>query len=447
MLVLGSTTFTVDGVTIFKDHADPNQFWYLPAPVALARRAVDGQANFTFIKYKPKAVEAGKGGGFLMFTTELKLTPGSALESKIIGEITTKTGVTQPRLAAVPFDSGTVQCVALDVQGAGGTSNPLPAGAFRAVEKILGASVPSLAGDNNALFSLALSQEGATIIDQAFAQGAQPVGVIYDLKYTALRPALKVKITADFKRVYNQFKASLEGQYYFVKASLEAQFEWLKQTGAIKIEVINFSDAADREDKEKWALEFFRDKLMTDWFTPTLVPGEARGGSAPAAGGTGGGGAPTASSIGSAIGSAIGGAVGGAGGAAAGWGRWWRGGVRRRWSGEWRRFGIGPAERLRRFGFDLGHHDGLGRHDATSKRRCGCDTKRDGRFDHQNDQASDRDIQHHAARSRPDSGRAGHRLHAIDLWQHRNADDSRCEPHRRGGWHTRECGPHGPDHG
>ncbi len=31
MLLLG-TTITVDGITIYPDHADPNQFWYLPGP-------------------------------------------------------------------------------------------------------------------------------------------------------------------------------------------------------------------------------------------------------------------------------------------------------------------------------------------------------------------------------------------------------------------------------
>ena len=69
-----------------------------------------------------------------------------------------------PRLAVVPFDEGTVQCVALNLQGAGGTVATPPAGAFNAVETILGAVMPSLHGDNSASFSLVLSQEGATIL-------------------------------------------------------------------------------------------------------------------------------------------------------------------------------------------------------------------------------------------------------------------------------------------
>ena len=39
----------------------------------------------------------------------------------------------------------------------------------------------------------------------------------------------------------------------------------------------NFSTDVDRSDKEKWALDFFKEKLLTDWFTPTLSPGVVQG--------------------------------------------------------------------------------------------------------------------------------------------------------------------------
>lgn len=75
MQQLGSETITVDGVTVFSDHADPNQWWYLPAPVELAKRQADGRPAFTFIKWRPAAVEAGaKGGGFAMLETCLRLS-------------------------------------------------------------------------------------------------------------------------------------------------------------------------------------------------------------------------------------------------------------------------------------------------------------------------------------------------------------------------------------
>ncbi|NTU82804.1 MAG: hypothetical protein HGA45_26130, partial [Chloroflexales bacterium] len=278
MLLLNSSkTITVDGVTVFPDHADPNQFWYLAAPVKLARRRADDRAQFTFIKYKPAAVQAGvKGGGFLMFEVSLGLDEAS--ERRIRSRLTSL-APGRVQLSPVPFDEGSVQCVALNLQGGGGTSaDPPPPGAFNAVEKILGATTPSLLGDNSAAFSLTLDQEGAIILEQAFSEGTTPVGVIYNLKFTGLRPALDVKITADFKRIYDHFSASLSGRYYFVEVGIEAGLEKLKQDGAIKIEVRNFSTEGDRKEKEKWALEFFMDKLLKDWFEPTLTPGSMAGG-------------------------------------------------------------------------------------------------------------------------------------------------------------------------
>ncbi|MER9115693.1 hypothetical protein NKH93_03605 [Mesorhizobium sp. M0954] len=301
MLMMGSKTVTVEGVTVFADHADPAQFWYLPAPVVLAER--EGVPQFTLIRYRPAVAGAGvKGGGFLMMEVELRLDP--EVERKIIGAVARFSNGT-PRLTPVPFDDGKVQVIALNVQGSGGTmATPSPAGAFVAVEAVLGATKPSLGGNNTAIFSLTLSEEGSTILDQAFRQGATPVGVIYDLKYTALRPALDVKITANFKRIYDRLNFSVDltagaviyGVPVYLEAGIDMAFEKLKQDGVIDIKVINFSSAADQDDKEKWALDFFKQNLLQQWFQPTLAP--VTFDRKPPAGGTppaGGGGAVPAS--------------------------------------------------------------------------------------------------------------------------------------------------------
>lgn len=275
MLLLGSRTITIEGITIFPDHADPNRFWYLPGPVQLSRR--DGRAAFTFIKYKPAAVAGGaKGGGFMTFEVNLGLDP--VLERRILSKLRA-ISKDRPVLTAVPFDDGTVQCIALNLQGSGGTAvQPAGPGSFHAVERILGATVPSLHGDNTAAFSLTLSQEGATILEKAFAQGTEPVGVIYNLQFTGMRPALHVEITADLERVYNQLSGGLEAQVYFVKAGIDAAFEKLVQDGAIHINVVNYTGEADEDEKEKWALDFFKENLLKQWFEPTLTPGQIAGG-------------------------------------------------------------------------------------------------------------------------------------------------------------------------
>jgi hypothetical protein len=233
MLQLGSSTFEVDGVTVFRDHAEPSQFWYLATRVALDKRP-DGSDAFSLLKWKPAAVAAGvKGGGFLTFQTVVILPP--ATRAKIMGRISSLAPSGDVRLAPAQIESGTVRCIALNLEGSGGTAvTAPPPGAFNAVTKILGATKPSLSGDETAAFSLVLDQEGAIILQKAFEQGTTPVGVIYELNYSGLTPDLHVKITADFSRIYNHFSAGVEAQIYWVRAGIDAGFEKLVQDGAIR---------------------------------------------------------------------------------------------------------------------------------------------------------------------------------------------------------------------
>ncbi|MFI8930568.1 hypothetical protein ACIG3E_23165 [Streptomyces sp. NPDC053474] len=307
MLQLGNDTFEEDGVQVLRDSADPTQFWYLPSRVSLGTLP-DGAPAFTFIRYRPAVADAGiSGGGFLMFQSVVTLP--AATRAKILARASGLIRGAEPRLAPAPVDTGTVRCVALNLSGPGGTTAEPPPGAFVPVTTILGATKPSLVGDETAVFSLALSEQGATVLKQAFEKGATPVGVIYELQYSALTPDLHVEITADFERVYTHFSAGLEAQIYWLRAGIDAGFEKLVQDGAIKINVIDYDTAQDRQEKEKWALDFFKSELLSKWFEPSLDLGKLkgadppegldavlerlkklRGGGAPAGGGASGGG-------------------------------------------------------------------------------------------------------------------------------------------------------------
>ncbi|MEU4878124.1 hypothetical protein [Streptomyces sp. NPDC021608] len=268
MLQLGTTSWLVDGVEVFPDHADPNQFWYLPAPVTLAQD--DQGPVFTLITWRDKAGDAASvGGGFLMFQTALRLD--TEAESRLRSRLSERAPGTV-KLSPVPYDEGDVQCVALDVQGPGGTVNTLPPGAFQAVETILGSAVPSLYGDNTAMFSLRLSSEGATLLKQVFRAGGTPVGVIYRLRFTALRPALSVTITANMHRVYSELAVGIDAQIYWARVGLEAAFQRLHQNGVIHIDIKEFTTEADNEQKIQWALDTFMNHVRAQWFEPSLSP-------------------------------------------------------------------------------------------------------------------------------------------------------------------------------
>ena len=246
MLLLSSDSLTVDGVTVFPDHADPNQFWYLPAPVSLAMLPGGTEPQFLLIEYTPDVASSGvKGVGFLDVTVCLKVDQGTL--DKILGQVTSTFPLAvNAHLAPAPFDEGTVQILTLDMQGSGGAVNKSPPGSIVMVENILGATSPDLYGVNNGIFGMTLSQDGVSILKAAFADSMAPVGALYNLKFTGVRPALDVKVTADLKRVYDSFNIALTGSAYWASIGIDATFEKLRQDGTIKIEVVNLAGEIGR---------------------------------------------------------------------------------------------------------------------------------------------------------------------------------------------------------
>lgn len=260
-----STSQLVDDITIFDDHEKPDQKWYLSGPVELAWNNSTNKKEFSFIKYTSDA--KSMGGGFLMFRVCLpKLTP--SMESKIKKSYPNGNNIT---LSPVQFEKGLVECIALNLQGSGGTSAK-EEGNGKFVEKILGAGVPSFFSDNSAIFSLGLDEEGAQILESAFENNLTPIGVIYNLQFTGLRPALDVIITSNYDKIYNELSLNLSGKYEYFSGEIDAALKILQQKGIIKIEITNFTTEDDKKDQEKWALDLFKEKILNDWFTPTLSP-------------------------------------------------------------------------------------------------------------------------------------------------------------------------------
>ena len=52
MLTIEPPYYSVRGITIFRDHAIADQFYYLPGAVALARTGSDQRLAFTLYKYR-----------------------------------------------------------------------------------------------------------------------------------------------------------------------------------------------------------------------------------------------------------------------------------------------------------------------------------------------------------------------------------------------------------
>src|SRR5262249_34036118 len=66
----------------------------------------------------------------------------------------------------------------------------------------------------------------------------------------------------------------LQGSYASIglKAEVDLAWEKLREDGAIKVEVINFTDDENLRKQANAAFEFFKGQLLQDFFSPALQP-------------------------------------------------------------------------------------------------------------------------------------------------------------------------------
>lgn len=271
MLLFDDTSFKVGGASIFPDHSDPRQFWYLPTEVRLAER--DGVPVFTLLKYRNRASQSDKtrGGGFLTFEVNLRLTEEQQRDAlKLIKRSLTTHGIDgDPVLSPVPFETGTVKAVALDLGG----------------DKVIGAASPSLYGDNTAMFSLTLDEKYITILEDVFnnqdSNLVSPIGVIFDMEFRALRPRLQFTATAEIDRVMEEFKVGLSASLpiygIHTRAEVQAGIRKLVEDGVVSIESTMFDDSDDVEKLRNQAMDYFTDTMLTEFFVPQLAMAEDSG--------------------------------------------------------------------------------------------------------------------------------------------------------------------------
>ena len=243
MLYLDSPIGPINGLMIYRDHQDPDMFYYVPERPRLALN--DGTPEFVFLKYRRDITDNADfdpdkdeslGGGFLAFTVDLGVTDEQLDDMKrelrrfADGDI---------KLAPIQFRKGSVRLsISKDAADADGAAANEPRG-LTFFEEVYGTSKPSLFGFNRATFSLILSREGATLFEAALRAGISPVGVIYDLEFLGLRPAFNVRITADYRRIYDhlevEFGARGQIQMVSLAAEIAAAFQKLRDEGHIKV--------------------------------------------------------------------------------------------------------------------------------------------------------------------------------------------------------------------
>src|SRR5215831_4915395 len=159
MLLLDSRCAVLDGISVFPDHADKLQWYYLPTQPHLT--VVDGTPMFQLVGFR-----GTRKGGLLSFDCNIGLdqTRISALQQKIRSQYNLDG---EPRLASVPLEDGTVHLIIMGTDSSAtppspGDGEPAPDQPF--VVKAVHNAKPSLYNENQASFSVMLDEQGYALV-------------------------------------------------------------------------------------------------------------------------------------------------------------------------------------------------------------------------------------------------------------------------------------------
>jgi hypothetical protein len=276
MIDLAKPALYADGITVFRDHADPARFHYLPDVPRLRRRA-DGTVDLDLLKYQLDSTAEGVlGAGLLSFTVDLAVEEERL--TRLRGRLSSG-GAGPVQLTAVVVEDGACELMVMGTASAADPAappQPAPAAAASVdvgtlVAKILGAGRPSLFGDNACTFMVVLSPEGAALAEGALrGGGGLPAGVVYTLKATGIRPALRARITARWTDIYTFYENRLHGGKLLLATDIGATISTLKDQEYLSVEIDQLVPADEQPQAYQQAIEQMQRYILDELFKPTL---------------------------------------------------------------------------------------------------------------------------------------------------------------------------------
>lgn len=277
MLYLKPPFHIIQGSAVFADHANERMFYYMPAMPHLTT-VFDPVAGVDVPQIQLLKFRGGAGnGGFLTFEVNLGLPQARVDEIadtlKRIYRLRDK-----PIVAPVVLEGGSVRLIILGhATGANGEPMWDEEQQQRFVVRIDHAATPALYGDNQAVFSVELDQEGVQLIENSLVHSElMPIGVVYALDFFALRPAFTVKVSADWNRVQTHLEEHFQVDVLFSSTEIDTVVDKLVEDQVVLIEVDSF--LPEDEDSGSWvgrrdqAVNEFKDMVLDNFFKPSLEP-------------------------------------------------------------------------------------------------------------------------------------------------------------------------------
>lgn len=276
MLDLGKPFGTHHGLECYGDDKDEKTVYYLPDEIKFAKKGE--KTDFRLRVFQEQQTSTGGAesirnslGSIFEMGVVCDVDPDRLAKAK--SSVKSARGLSDDINFRTPiWEDGTVDMVTLDAQKSEGDS-----GKSDFVRKIVGSKKPSLVNGLDCLFHVSFNQKGTEMAYAALKGDTDClVGVLYDLKYKASRPAVEMRITAKLDRCQETVQHELDinfNMYYYVDLDLSAQLEWLtkkmEENGDIQVEY--FTDVDSDPELKKAAdamLKEFKEAVLKELFEP-----------------------------------------------------------------------------------------------------------------------------------------------------------------------------------
>ncbi len=267
---------------VFPDFADKNQFYYLPNFPQIAKMS-DGTPAIRLLIYREDLdtidEDAEEAVGFLSLDVDLAW-PADIIEEAASALRLEDRLDQKPRLTPIFFRKGSVKLMLLDAstpdEDAAQPDQPQPT---QFVTSIMGASSPSLYGDNRAIFQASLSKKGAAALSGAL-DGVTPIGVVYSLTFAGLQPAFNIKARVDWEKVYDHFSEQEKLNLLFYEKEIQKSIDTMVENKTIQLEITVEGIGAEAADEEREkVMNSVRQLIFEQFFEATFEREDAIGSS------------------------------------------------------------------------------------------------------------------------------------------------------------------------
>ncbi|MEO5852252.1 MAG: hypothetical protein ABIQ15_07040 [Nocardioides sp.] len=270
MLLLDARSALIDGISVFPDHHDPEQWYYLPSAPHLTM-VKDGSGRDVPSFLLLALISENNPGGLLSFDCNIGLTQGQI--DSLAQKIGNAEGLANtPRLAPVPLVDGTVRLIILGTQTGAPEGEPPTDSPF--VESAIHYAKPSLYGENQAAFSVMLTRDGYAVVRGTLDATIMPVAVVYSLDFLGLRPAYSITLKVDWDRVQKHLDESFSAKVLVFSTEISKAVDELVESKAITLTSDTFvtEDTEGVIDRRDAALAQVRAMITDAFFQSSLPP-------------------------------------------------------------------------------------------------------------------------------------------------------------------------------